>query len=128
MRRSRLWWTLLAVSPAMAWGQDASPTPAPAAIFAVTFRTGPGWDKAKAPAEQKSFAEHGRNIRALGEEGRLVLGGRFGEVGLLLVRAADEKEARSLIDRDPSEAAGTFTAEVHRWSTFADGCVERARR
>ena len=47
-------------------------------------------------------------------------------MGLLIVRAGSEAEARALFDADPSIAAGTFQIEVHEWRTFAPGCVGRA--
>jgi uncharacterized protein YciI len=105
-------------------GQD--PPAAGQKTFAVVFRTGPAWDSSKPPGEQKSFKDHSANIAALKTEGRLVLGGRYSDVGLILVRAADEAEARALITRDPAVAGGTFTAEVHAWRTFAAGCLEPA--
>ena len=122
--------SLEAASPAPplpASSVPASPAavPAPARTFALVFRAGPAWDKAKSPGQQLHFADHSANIRRLREEGRLQLGGRFSDVGLLLVKAADEAEARSLVDRDPSVKAGVFTAEAHPFATFAEGCVSR---
>jgi uncharacterized protein YciI len=122
----------LALAAAAAPPQDPTPpeSPAPAAVprlFAVVFRTGPAWDAAKPPREQRHFKDHSENIAALKAEGRLALGGRFADVGLLLVRAASQAEADSLVARDPSVAAGVFKAEVHPWSTFAEGCVQRIR-
>jgi uncharacterized protein YciI len=76
------------------------------------------------PGEQRHFKDHSANIARLKTEGRLAIGGRFGDMGLLLVRAATREEAQSLVDRDPSVSAGVFKAEVHPWSTFAAGCVE----
>ena len=105
---------------------SASPAPAKR-TFALVFRTGPAWDKAKAPGAQAHFADHSANIRRLREEGRLLVGGRFSDLGLLLVEAADAAEARTFVDRDASVRAGVFAAEVHPWSTFAEGCVTRAK-
>lgn len=96
--------------------------------FVVLFRVGPAWDPAKPPSEQRHFAAHSANIAALKKEDRLVLGGRFSDVGLVLIRAADEEEARALIQRDPSVAEGTFKFEIHPWSTFSAGCLEAPRR
>jgi uncharacterized protein YciI len=104
--------------------QDAKPSAAPARLFAVTFRTGPGWDAAKPPAEQRYFKDHSANIRQLKTEGRLVVGGRFGDLGLLLVRAETQADAQALVDRDAAVANGVFKAEVHPWTTFTPGCVE----
>lgn len=109
------------VAPQVASG--AQPAPAPDPVFAVTFRTGPGWDPAKPPAEQLHFAEHSRNLRQLRADGQILLGGRFGEVGLVLLRAKSEDEARGLVERDPAIQAGTFKAEIHRWSPFMGGCT-----
>src|SRR5688572_33058044 len=111
--------------------QAQAPSAAPAAppgkrTFALVFRMGASWDKAKAPGAQAHFADHSANIRKLREEGRLLVGGRFSDQGLLIVAAQDEAEARTFVERDPSVRAGTFTAEVHAWSTFAAGCVGRA--
>ena len=92
-------------------------------IFAIVFRTGPAWDPAKRPVEQPYFAEHSHNLRNLRLEGRLLLGGRFSDQGLVLVRASTQEEAQAMVDRDPSVANGTFRAEVHPFSAFQPGCV-----
>jgi uncharacterized protein YciI len=112
--------------------QPPSPSPSapaspPAKLFAVVIRTGPAWDPAKPPGEQRLFKEHSQNIGRLKSEGRLAVGGRFSDMGLLLVKAASAQEAQALMDQDPSLAAGTFKAEIHPWSTFAAGCVEPSR-
>ena len=108
----------------------ADPQPAPSAdqppekpVFAIVFRTGPAWDAGKPPAEQAFFADHSKNLRALREEGRLLLGGRFSDQGLVLVQAASQEEAQGFVDRDPSVKNGTFRAEVHRFAPFVAGCV-----
>jgi uncharacterized protein YciI len=93
-------------------------------LYAVVVRTGSAWDPSKPAASQLHFKEHSANIRRLGVEGKLALGGRFGDLGLLVVRAASESEARSLFDADPSVASGTFRGEVNEFRTFAPGCVE----
>lgn len=120
--------TLIAAAlPAIAFAaQTPSPSPSlpPAKLFAVVFRTGPAWDAAKPPGEQLHFKDHSANIGRLKTEGRLVVGGRFSDMGLILVKAATKEEAQSLVDRDPSVAGGVFKAEVHPWSTFAAGCLE----
>ena len=115
--------TLLCGAPALRAQEPAPASPPARRTFALVFRMGPSWDASKAPAAQAHFADHSANIRKLREEGRLLVGGRFSDQGLLIVEAQDEAEARSFVDRDPSVRAGTFAAEVHAWSTFAAGCV-----
>ena len=65
---------LLALTCAVAQGAPAAAPPkAPVNdTFAATFRTGPAWDAAKAPADQAGFAAHSQNLRALRSEGRLL--------------------------------------------------------
>jgi hypothetical protein len=115
---------LLAVSP-LAAQQPAPPaaTAPPAPLFAVLFRTGPKWDAAKPPNEQAFFKEHSENLRALRTEGRIAIGARYADVGLILLSAATETEARALIERDASVKNGTFVFEVHEFRPFFSGCV-----
>jgi uncharacterized protein YciI len=110
-------------------GQSSAPAASPPSpivtgeVYALVFSTGPSWDKAKPPGEQAFFADHSKNLRDLRAEGRLLLGGRFSDQGLVLVRAASLDEARALVDRDPSVQNGTFQAEVHLFRAFMPGCV-----
>jgi hypothetical protein len=94
-------------------------------VYAVTIRTGPAWDQSKPPTEQLHFRTHSQNLFRLREEGKIVLGGRFGDVGLILVRAANEAEARQLFAADSSLVRGVFQAEFKVWRTIFDGTVSR---
>jgi uncharacterized protein YciI len=103
---------------------EAPPAKAPRNdVFALVFRSGPAWDPAKAPGEQAFFADHSKNLRDLKAEGRIALGGRFSDMGLVLVRADSLADAQALVDRDPSVKNGTFRAEVHPFYAFMPGCV-----
>jgi uncharacterized protein YciI len=98
------------------------PPPAPT-LFAGIFTTGPKWDSAKPPADQPFFREHSANLARLRAAGRVVMGARYADVGLVVVSASNEAEARALFEADPSIAAGTFTLNVHRFSVFYPGTV-----
>lgn len=100
-----------------------APAPASAPLFAAIFKTGPKWDAAKAPGEQAFFRDHSANLAKLRAAGAVVLGARYADVGLVVVSAATEAEARKLFDADPSVAAGTFSLDVHRFSVFYPGTV-----
>jgi hypothetical protein len=52
-----------------------------------------------------------------------VIGARYADVGLVVVTAATEADARKLFETDPSLAAGTFALDVHRFSVFYPGTV-----
>jgi uncharacterized protein YciI len=94
--------------------------PAPK-IYAVTFTTGPNWDATKPAAEQKFMREHSANLARLRTAGISILGGRYADKGLLLVRASDEAAVRAELAQDPSLAAGTFQAAVDEYQPFQHG-------
>lgn len=115
---------LLALTCALAQAAQTAPPKAPVNdTFAATFRTGPAWDAAKAPPDQPEFAAHSQNLRALRSEGRLLLGGRYGDLGLVVLRAASLDEAKALVARDPAVKAGTFAVDVQPFYPFMPGCV-----
>lgn len=92
-------------------------------LWVVTLTTGPGWDSTKAPNLQRHFGEHSRNLGRLRQEGKLLMGGRFGAVGLLLLRAPSESEARGMFAPDSSIATGVFAARFEVWHTIFTGAV-----
>jgi uncharacterized protein YciI len=96
--------------------------------FAVEIRTGPSWDAKKPPNEQALFREHSAHLRKLREEGRILLGARYSDKGLLVVSATDIAAVRALFDADPSIKAGTFAYEAHPLGVFYGGCVQAPRR
>lgn len=94
-------------------------------LWAVRFTTGPGWQAEIAPGAQVGFASHSRNLTRLRNEGRILMGGRYGEVGLILIRAASAAEVHTMLAPDSSVAAGVFKADVSAWRTIYDGAVPR---
>ena len=59
-------------------------------LYAIEIRVGAGWDATKHPNEQAYFREHSANLKRLRDEGRLVLGARYSDKGLVVVRAASD--------------------------------------
>lgn len=94
------------------------------ALFLVQFSLGPAWDPAKGPAEQDAFAEHSGNLGRLRGEGRIVLGARYSDKGMIVLRAATEEAARAEIEADPGVVAGIFTFELHALAPFYGGCLD----
>ena len=102
-------------------GQPASPP----RMFAVRLTTGPAWDTAKSPGEQAGMREHSANIARMRREGALVLGARFGEVGLLVLRVPDEAAVQAQLAPDPAIAAGVFKAQGVALENQATSCPRR---
>jgi hypothetical protein len=93
-------------------------------LFAVRFTTGPNWDAAKAPTEQAHFKEHSANLSRMRREGMLVIGARYGEVGLVVLRLPDEAAVKAQFAQDPSLEAGTFAAQIDRFMPFMHGSTQ----
>jgi hypothetical protein len=108
---------LLSASVAM----QPPPAPTPPRLYAVRLSTGPAWDAAKSPNDQAGMKEHSANIARLRREGTLVLGARFGELGLLVLRVPDEPAVRAQLASDPTIASGVFKVQVDVFSPFAHG-------
>lgn len=109
-----------AVQPA----NDASVAETGQKLFAVEIRTGPNWDSSKPPGEQKFFSEHSANLKHLRDTGRIAMGARYSDIGLIIFSGRSADEIRTLMSQDPSMAAGTFKYEVYPLNVFYPGLVQ----
>lgn len=119
-----------AFGASIAAAQNAPATPSdPAAnLYAVEIRTGANWDAAKPAHEQAHFREHSANLKRLRDQGHLVLGARYSDKGLLVLRAASDQDAHAMLADDPSIRAKVFGYELHPFNVFYGGSVQpRAR-
>lgn len=102
----------------------ATATPDPQGpLYAIEIRTGPSWDSAKRPQDQAFFREHSAHLKRLRDEGRLLVGARYGDKGLLVLRAASEEDAHALVKADPSMQAGTFAYTLAELRVFYGGSL-----
>jgi uncharacterized protein YciI len=90
----------------------------PPALFVVHFETGPAWNKALAPAEQPGFKEHSANLNRLRKEGLIKFGARYGDFGMLFLKADSLDAAQAIIDADPGVQAGSFIYRVEPLNVF----------
>jgi len=123
--------TLLAAAPvarAQPTGEAATVPPAALPLFALELRTGPAWDAQKRPNEQAYFREHSAHLRRLRDEGKLVVGARLAERGLLVLAAATLEDARGWVEQDPSVQHKTFAYELNPLLVFYPGCLGATRR
>ena len=101
----------------------AAATPTATRQYLVVFSLGPAWDKSRPPPEQPRFADHGRNLKRLRDAGAIVLGARYADKGMLVLRAESEAAARAEIENDPGVQAGIFTFELNELRAFYPGFV-----
>lgn len=97
-------------------------------LFAVEITTGPAWDAAKPPQDQAHFREHSMNLKRLRDEGHLVMGARYADKGLVLLRAPNADAANAMMQQDPSMQAKVFRYELHEFRVFYPGTVPAAPR
>lgn len=97
------------------------PANPPPKMFAVRLTKGAAWDEAKGPGDQAGMREHSGNIARMRREGIVVLGARFGDTGLIVLRVPDEAAARAQLAPDPSISGGTFKVQVDEFRPFAHG-------
>lgn len=115
---SQVW----AQTPVQAPSLTSIPVPAQR-LFAVEITTGAKWDASK-PFNQQAFAkEHSAHLKKLRDEGIISMGARYGEKGLIVVKAGDENTARALVAADPSMQNETFKFTLHEMRVFYPGQV-----
>ncbi|MBM4118049.1 hypothetical protein FJ251_09990, partial [bacterium] len=84
----------------------------PQQFFIRLQGTRPGWPEAMSEGEQRAMSEHFVTLRTLTWAGKCLLAGPvFGRegFGLVVLQAADETEARAIMDAEPSVVAGVHT-------------------
>ena len=91
--------------------------------FILHFTTGEAWLPDTPFSEQLHSAGHGRNLRRLRDEGIILIGARYSDKGLLILRGT-ETDLRAEIDKDPMVQAGAFEYELFELALFYKGCVE----
>lgn len=92
--------------------------------FAAIFSTGSAWDTTKTFPSQRHAKLHSQNLKRLRDEGRLAIGGRYGEYGFILVKARDLSEAKSFFAGDSSVIENIFRLEIHPFNPFYKGSIE----
>jgi uncharacterized protein YciI len=76
-----------------------------AGYFLVRQARGPAWDSSRGRREQAGWEQHVGFIDRLSEDGTIPLGGPVGDIDgqdvVLVIRAANEDEARAMFVDDP---------------------------
>lgn len=93
-------------------------------LFVVIYTTGPQWDNAKSAYDQAYFNDHSSFMSKLRKEGATLLGARYSNKGMLVIKAADLTAAQQLVAGDKSVINKTFNAEVFAANFFYTGCVK----
>jgi len=92
-------------------------------LFIVHFTTGSAWVEGKPFPEQQHAREHSANLQRLRGRGSILIGARYGETGMVILRAESEESARAEIDQDPAVKTGTFKYTLSALRPFYTGCL-----
>lgn len=106
---ARTWLAMVAL--VLAASATAAETP-PSPLFVVHFETGPSWNKSLAPSDQPGFREHSSNLNRLRKEGTIVFGARYGELGMIFLKADALDAAKALVEADPGVRSGLFSYRI----------------
>jgi len=98
-------------------------------VYVAVFERGPAWIEGKSVKESPKFAEHLAHIRAI--ESRVLGAGPFADtlgepwVGMMVVIASSNDDARKLVESDPFVMAKyTRLTKVLRWQVNdLKGCL-----
>ena len=113
-----------------AWGLElehlVNNAPMSETLFVVDRPAGSEWTPGKGAREQPLWDEHAAFMDDLFERGLIALGGPFldGSGAMVVLRVADEAEARALLAPDPWCSDGRDVQGVGRirpWTIFLDG-------
>ena len=116
-RARRVLWGIGLVT-AVAGAIAAAPEREPA--WLVVYRPGPAW-LAGQPVEKQPLKEHGRYMLDLYRRGLLQFAGPFADDsgGALVFRAANDREARAVVEADPAVVDRVFRYELRPWKLVA---------
>lgn len=92
--------------------------PKPARTYAVIYAPGPNWAPDTRVDRQPGIGEHAKYHKKLFQDGKLKHGGPFldNTGGLSVLVAADDAEAKRLVDEDPAIKSGLMkVAAFHPW-------------
>jgi uncharacterized protein YciI len=93
-------------------------------LFIAIFSLGPSWQSDKPAHEQAYFKEHSANLKKLRTEKKILIGARFSDKGMIIIAAANEQEARAMLEHDPMVANKVFNLELHQFNPFYKGCID----
>ncbi len=68
--------------------------------FVVLYTIGEAWDTAKQYYEQKYFDDHSTFLSKLRKEKTIVVGGRYANTGMIILKASNEKTAYFIMEGD----------------------------
>ena len=89
--------------------------------FVVLYTIGENWDTTKQTHEQLYFKEHSSHLSELRKAKTIIIGGRYSDTGMILLKAKDETDAQETITKDISIHNKIFKANFFPFNPFYKG-------
>nr|WP_299383087.1 YciI family protein [Allomuricauda sp.] len=97
-------------------------------LFAMIYSKGPTWNENISTAEQAYFKAHSQHLQKLRKEGKILVGGRYSDLGFMILKVEDASMAERITKQDSSVVAGTFKVELFEFHPFYSGCVGKTKQ
>lgn len=91
--------------------------------FVALYTIGNNWDVQKQPHEQHYFEEHSSFLKTLRTNQQIVIGARYSETGMIVLKAQSLDAAVDLLHSDTAVQNKLFEVEVHPFALFYKGCL-----
>ena len=116
---------LLAMAICIVSSTTAQETKPADSLYIVTYTTGSLWDHTKKVNEQPYFKDHSANLSKLRTEGVITAGARYGDKGIIFIKAQSMLAAREFVLSDPAVINKLFMADIQKVFVYYDGCIEK---
>lgn len=94
------------------------------AHFIALYTVGESWDMEKQPNEQIYFKEHSGFLSKLRKEKQIILGARYSDTGMIILKADDLEAAKIILNQDIALQKKLFNVVIYPFNTFYNGCIE----
>lgn len=118
MKKALIFLSLL-VFPFLNYSQEKEDT-----YFVALYTLGDSWDSSKSPGEQIYFKEHSSHLSKLRSDSIIVIGARYSDTGMLILKSKNLAEAKSLLLEDIAVKNNLFRVEIHPFQPFYKGTLE----
>ena len=120
IRKAAMLWLIL-ILPLFSFSQDHPETES---HFIALYTLGESWDQSKQPQEQLYFKEHSSFLSQLRKDGKISVGARYSDTGMLIVKGKNQEEVTMLLHQDLAIQHKLFKLEIHPFAPFYKGCIE----
>lgn len=107
--------------PFLVLSQEKEPVDA---HFIALYTLGESWDTEKQPSEQIYFKEHSGFLSKLRKEKQIILGARYSDTGMIVLKANNLEAAETILHQDIALQKKLFNVVVYPFNTFYKGCIE----